>query len=118
MKKQTTTVTYKVPKGMYCNHKLQKSTPSTRCRFCTDLGKGAFTCVLYNLPLDVMEGKLIYKATPCMKQEGTVEDTPMVNPKDVVKYTIKEYRKIYLSLIKQGYPEELAHKAAQEEVTK
>lgn len=118
MKKLTTTVTYKVPKGLYCNHSMQKSTHSTRCRFCTDLGKGRFTCVLHNMPLDLMEGILIYKTDACLAQQGTVEDTPTLPPKEVAKYALKEYRKLYLSLIKQGYPEEMAHKAAQEGVIK
>lgn len=118
MKRMTTTVSYKVPKGWYCNHTMHKSTPLTRCRFCTDLGKGVFTCVLYNEPLTVTEGALIHKAEGCYNKQGIVEDAPTVKPKELIAYALKTYRKTYLALINQGIPEEMAHKAALEEVTK
>ena len=80
MKRLTTKVTYKVPIGPYCNHDNKKSTPLTRCRFCTDLGKYGFTCVLHNEQLASM-GVLINKCDSCMKKQGIVEDVPTVSPK-------------------------------------
>lgn len=117
MKKLTTTVTYKVPAGLYCNHNMQKSTPLTRCRFCTDLGKYGYTCVLHNVQLATM-GPLINKCDACMKKQGTVEDTPVVPPKELMTYAITEYHKVYSALVKQGVPEGLAHELAQKEVLK
>lgn len=118
MKTMTTTVTYKVPDGLYCNHKLQKSTPLTRCRFCTDLGKGMFTCVLYNDPLSVYSGALILKSERCSKQEGYVEDAPLLTPKQIIKHSLAVYHKIYKKMLEAGYPEALAHQVATEEAYK
>ena len=118
MKKLTATVTFKVPDGLYCNHSMQKSTPNTRCRFCTDLGKGVFVCVLHNEPLAVMSGYLISKTKACIAKQGTVEDAPIVPPKELIKFAVTEYRKIYKSLLAQGIPESLADKMAQAEVLK
>jgi hypothetical protein len=118
MKRLTTKVTYKVPIGPYCNHTMQKSTPLTRCRFCTDLGKYGFTCVLHNEQLAVLGGKLISKCEACFSQQGIVSDTPTVEPKEIIKFAISEYRRIYKELVKQGFPEPIADKIAQEEVLK
>ncbi len=117
MKRLTTKVTYKVPIGPYCNHTMQKSTPLTRCRFCTDLGKYGFTCVLHNEQLASM-GVLINKCDSCMKKQGVVEDAPTVPPKDLMIYAVKKYRKLYQDLLRQGFPEPIADKMAQEEVLK
>lgn len=118
MKKLTTTVTYKVPKGMYCNHEMKKSTSFTRCRFATDLGKHGFTCVLHNEPLAVYCGNLLSKCDACFSQHGIVSDTPTVEPKEIIKFAISEYNRIYKDLIKQGVPAGLAEKLAQKEVLK
>jgi len=115
MKRLTTKVTYKVPIGPYCNHDNKKSTPLTRCRFCTDLGKHGFTCVLHNVQLASV-GVMIQKCEGCLKKQGTVVDTPAVPPKELIKYAVKEYSKLYRELLSQGYPEPLADKMAQEEV--
>ena len=117
MKRLTTKVTYKVPIGPYCNHDNKKSTPLTRCRFCTDLGKGKFTCVLHNDQLLLLDGTLIQKSPACMAKQGVVGDTPYVSPKDLMQYAITEYRRIYKDLLKQGVPDKLAHKMAQKEAS-
>lgn len=128
MKKINTTVTYRVSDGNYCNLRQEshKGFPANqRCRFCTQVTKNNFVCVLHNMPLVVEEGCLIRKAQACMRNMAyksqtvpDVDDTPTLPPKEVAKYALKEYRKLYLALIKQGYPEEMAHKAAQKGVIK
>jgi hypothetical protein len=70
MRKIKTTLEYLVPDGLYCNHKMAKSNPSTRCRFCTEVSKGVFVCVIHNLPLLVESGYLILKTVECMKGES------------------------------------------------
>lgn len=117
MKRLTTKVTYKVPLGLYCNHDNKKSTPLTRCRFCTDLGKHGFTCVLHNEQL-ALTGVMISKCPACLKKQGVVEDVPTVPPKDLMTYAVKEYRKLYQDLLRQGFPEPIADKMAQEGVLK
>jgi len=53
-----------------------------------------------------------------MKKQGVVEDVPTAPPKDLMTYAIKEYRKLYQNLLRQGFPEPIADKIAQEGVLK
>ena len=128
MKKIETTVTYKVSDGFYCNLRQEawkNFPPEQRCRFCTQVTKNNFVCVLHNIPLVVEEGCLIRKAPQCMKnmayKSQTVpepEEATKVNPKDLIKWALDEYMKTYNQLVKDGYPEVLAAKLAKEAVTK
>ena len=118
MVRMTTTVKYKVPRGLYCNHQMKKSTPLTRCRFCTEVHKGSFTCVLYNDQLNVLNGILIQKSPACLSKCKVVEDTPEIPIEDLAKHILSEYRKIYNDLRSNGIPDELADKIAQKEVLK
>ena len=115
MIRMTTTVNYKVPSGLYCNHQIEKSTPLTRCRFCTEVQKGSFTCVLHNDQLNV-NGILIQKSPACLSKCNVVEDVPEVPIEDLVKYILSEYRKIYNNLKSNGIPDKLADEIAQKEV--
>lgn len=118
MIRMTTTVNYKVPRGLYCNHQMKKSTPLTRCRFCTEVYKGSFVCVLHNDQLNVLNGILIQKSPACLSKCKIVEDAPIedVPIEDLVKYILSEYRKIYSSLRSNGIPDKLADEVAQKEV--
>lgn len=118
MKKITTTITYRVPVGPYCNHKLQKTTPRTRCRFCTEISKGNYTCVLHNDPLAIVGGALIEKCDNCMHSNGDIVEAPPVDAKVLVKQGVEAYRTIFQSLRNQGVPEALADKMAREEALK
>ena len=128
MRKIETTVTYKVSDGCYCNLRQEshKGFPADqRCRFCTKLDKDSFVCVLHNMPLVVEEGCLIHKAQACVRNVAyksrtvpDVDDTPKVNPKDIIKWAITEYKRAYAKLVKDGYPAALAMKLAQESVLK
>lgn len=69
MKQLKTTVCYNVPEGFYCNHSMRKSTPLTRCRFCTEVSKANFVCVLHNEPLLLESGALIYKTKACLEHK-------------------------------------------------
>lgn len=116
MVRMTTTVKYKVPRGLYCNHQMKKSTPLTRCRFCTEVRKGSFTCVLHNDQLNVLNGILIQKSPACLGKCKVVEDVPEVPIEDLAKYILSEYRKIYNGLRSNGIPDKLADEIAQREV--
>lgn len=112
-------VTYKVPDWGYCNHAagLTKVSKET-CRFCVKTGKGSYSCALHNMPLDVEQGYIARKCQQCVKDGFSrhaeiEEDSVKVNPKDVMKATLSEYRKAYKSLIAQGYPDAVADKLAQ-----
>lgn len=128
MKKIKTTVTYKVSDGFYCNLRQEKHKgfpANQRCRFCTQVSKNNFVCVLHNMPLVVEEGCLIRKDKACIRnmayKSQTVpepEEVPKVNPKDIIKWALDEYTKTYNRLVKDGYPEALAAKLAKEAVLK
>jgi hypothetical protein len=70
------------------------------------------------MPLDTVEGLLIKKTHQCIeatyRSKDTVEDTIQVDPKDVMKLTLQEYRKVYKQLIAEGYPDNMADKLAQQ----
>jgi len=77
------------------------------------------------MPLVVEEGCLIRKDKACIQNMAyksqsvpDVDDTPKVNPKDIIKWAITEYKRAYAKLVKDGYPEALAMKLAQESVLK
>ena len=122
MIKIKTTVTNKVPDWGFCNHMvgLTKASKDT-CRFCVKTGKGCFSCALYNLPLEVREGNIAKKCPECVqdghsrKAEIVDDDNNdvKVDPKDVMRATLSEYRKVYRSLITKGYPDVVADKLAQ-----
>ena len=124
MKKIKTTVTYKVSDGFYCNLRQEKHKgfpANQRCRFCTQVSKNNFVCVLHNMPLVVEEGCLIRKDKACIRNMAyksqtvpDVDDTIQVDPKTVMKMTLQEYRKAYKQLIAQGYPDAMADKLAQQ----
>ena len=125
MRKLKTTVTYKVSDGGYCNLRFErhKGFPADqRCRFCTNLGKNGFVCVLHNMPLVVEEGCLIRKTQACMACKSQIvpdeEDAPKVNPKDMIKWALDEYNRVYNQLVNEGYPAALAMKVAKESVLK
>jgi len=73
--------------------------------------------VLHNEQLAAI-GVMISKCPACLKKQGVVEDVPTVPPKDLMTYAVKEYRKLYQDLLRQGFPEPIADKMAQEGVLK
>lgn len=121
MKRIKTTVTYKVPEWEYCNHHSMGRPTKDMCRFCVKHGKG-YICVLHNMPLDVQDGVMVKKSCQCMKATaGFSIDAPDpidVNPADIMKATMKEYRKLYTQLIAQGYPDSIADNLAQKMLLK
>lgn len=118
MIKVKTTVTYRVPDWNYCNCSRMGRVTKETCRFCTKVGK-QYVCTLHNIPLSVSDGIRIEKTEECRRAcagfRSEVADEPpvKVNPKDLMKATLTEYRKVYKQLIAEGYPEALADKFAQ-----
>ena len=112
MKRVKTTVTYKVPDWQFCNCSAHGK---DMCRFCVKHGK-KHICVLYNMPLEVSEGILVKKDMLCIRTTAgfsSVVDEPVhVDPKELMKLTVQEYRKNYKSLIAQGIPDAMADKLA------
>lgn len=124
MKKVTTTLSYHISSGKYCNIKTENHhgfPADQRCRFCTNLGKGKFICVIHNKPLVIEDGCLIQKCASCLKNMKTkgmkVQNEMHVrSPKEIIQWTIKTYSKEYERLISEGYPAALAAQIAKEVV--
>lgn len=114
----------KIPSWNFCN--LDKSTGGLSvskelCRFCHS-SKAGYRCSLHNCGLTHDRG-LVNKAPMCMEAtmwglaeilEEDLADEIKVDPKLLVKETIKNYRKTVNDLLKQGYPPNLAETVAEQ----
>ena len=98
--------------------------PKEKWGFYLETKKGVQTCPLYNVPLHTEEGYVAVKCPKCVKagfvhrEEIVDEPEVKVNPQDVIKLTLSEYRKIYKQLIAEGYPEAMADTLAQKALLK
>ena len=118
MRQVTLKLTYSVPAANYCTERN-----GDMCRFCETFKNGRAYCRLYDTAL-VVDGSQIEKARACCKAtagfETEIEDTykPMkpVDPKIIIKETIKMYNKAVNDLLSQGYPRPLAEKLAQQHI--
>lgn len=113
-------VEYKVPDWGYCN--LQSGlfrAQKAKCRFCVETKKGVHSCALYNVPLQTEEGYIAVKCPKCVKagfvhrEEIAADESVQIDPKDIIKATLSEYRKTYKQLLADGYPEAMADTLAQ-----
>ena len=118
-------VEYKVPDWGHCNfssgfYRVSKE----KCRFCIETKKGVHACALYNVPLQTEEGYVAVKCPKCVKagfvhrEEIVDEPEVKVNPQEIIKLTLSEYRKTYKQLIAEGYPEAMADTLAQKALLK
>jgi len=80
MKKLTTTVTYKVPDGIYCE----------QCRFCRPIKK-AYVCALHNDPLLIESDSMVRKTKNCL-----------IGKKSADQISTSDILDIYDQLIKSG----------------
>lgn len=120
MKKITSTVRYSVPDWNFCNlnrFDIDGSMTGQTCRFCEKTRSGT-KCLLYNKMLSVT-GDLISKTEECCRATAgyrsninSEPDVPTVPPKDLMKDTIDRYNKTVNSLIRQGYPRQIAETVA------
>ena len=123
MKTIKSTVSYRVPHWNYCNVDRfdVDGTPSKQvCQFCIKT-KGGYRCALYDQPL-MSDGVQIRKTPQCCKAtagyESVIEpaEAPTVQPRDLMKATIELYNKTVNDLVNQGYPRQMAEKAAEKHV--
>lgn len=128
MYKLTTTVKYRVSTHGYCNLKIVKDKgfpASNRCRFCTNLGKKGFVCVLHNERLAVEDGFLIKKTDACTlnmahgHREVQEPDTGYkINLKGAVNWHLNKYAEVFKKLVKDGWGYDYADQAAKENLYK
>ena len=95
------------------------ATPSAQvCQFCIK-SKGSQRCALYDQPL-MSDGIQIKKLPQCCKAtagfESVIEtpEAPAIDPKEIVKHAIDIYTRTVDDLINQGYPRQLAERAAKQ----
>lgn len=108
----------RVPSWNFCNH--DGPTPDQRfskeiCRFCVPTKKGHY-CTLHDEWLSA-DKHFIHKSQACIKATAGYaisvdERAPQVDPKLIIRETIKTYNKTLSDLIKQGYPHSLAETIA------
>lgn len=128
MRKITTTLTYRVEAGPYCNlYKFGSATPDPKnvCRFCVKNNQGGYTCAMYNELLS-SQGKVVEKLSKCSlamcKGKDEVEDlasvaATFVDPKKMIADIIKQYQITVDSLVGQGFPADIAADAARQMMT-
>lgn len=113
-----------VPSWNYCNH--DGPTKDNRfskevCRFCVSTKAGK-RCMLYDQALTADE-HFIHKTCKCIDATAgfktTIEDEPQISidPKEIIRETLKEYNKTVKDLQKQGYPQVLAETLATKYLT-
>lgn len=120
-------VVAEVPFWDFCNNdKLSLKPVATKelCRFCVVDSQGHRRCLLSNEALAEKDG-LIYKSPQCIAAshsgfEGTLQEEPQVHiePKTIIKETVKAYTKTVKSLLNQGYPQDMAEKLTTEYLLK
>lgn len=115
MRKISIELTAKVPAWHFCN--LDKTTRSLKvsselCRFCHKT-KDTYRCSLYNVWLTADRG-LVNKSDRCIynttHRSAAIDecDEPQVDPKLIIRETLKSYKKTVSDLVAQGYPQNLA----------
>ena len=118
MRKVKQTITYKVPSWNFCN--LDVFTTNGRfsketCRFCIKSKEG-YRCALYDEVLH-SDPSFVHKTKRCIDVTAgfAAEELPdvlTVDPKVIIAETLKQYKKIYGDLLKQGYPVGMAETVA------
>jgi hypothetical protein len=117
------TLKYTVPSWNFCNKDVFTSnglTSQERCRFCVKTRKGYY-CTLHDMYL-TSDKEFTYKTKVCIDATAgfaiTVDEpqTPTVDPKLIIKETVKTYNKILSDLMNTGYPRNIAEKVAMEYV--
>lgn len=126
MRKIKIETTAKIPSWEFCNSDKptgKLSISKELCRFCHS-SKAGYKCSLYNVWLSA-DRALVNKAPQCIYATtwGTAEvleediaDEIKVDPKLIVKETLKTYKKTLAGLIADGYPQNLAETVAEQYV--
>lgn len=126
MRKIKVALQCRVPSWNFCN--LDGMQPDQRitteaCRFCVSTKAGK-RCLLYDKPLK-FDGKFIYKPDECIDAtagfaitvDEPVPERPVVDPKVIIRETLKLYNKELGDLLNQGYPRSMAEMIAMKYVT-
>jgi hypothetical protein len=123
MKRIHSTVHYDVPSWNFCNSdnlSIDSELTGGMCKFCHKT-KDGHKCLLYDEDLST-KGRLVSKTQGCCKTTAgftSVIDTqpaPTIQPKELMKQTIKLYAKTVNDLMAQGYPKAIAETVAMKHI--
>ena len=123
MRKVKVNLQHRVPSWNMCNydgHTADNRFSKETCRFCIKTKQG-HRCLLYEEQLR-SDATFVYKTADCitatagyaMTVDEPVPEGPIVDPKRLIRETIKVYNKTYNNLLKQGYPRQIAEQVATE----
>lgn len=125
MRKIKQTVNYSVPSWNFCTiDEVQRDGRYSKelCRFCVKTKEG-HRCLLYDKPLAV-DPTFVHKTAECIKASAgfktevtevtpTTVSIPTIDPKSLVRDTIKTYKKTVKDLMAKNYPRSIAETAAE-----
>lgn len=119
------TLKCRVPSWNYCNcdgFTADQRFSKELCRFCVSTKEGHY-CTLHDAQLKA-DKHFVHKVPACIEATAgfaitTDEPVPefIVDPKLIVRETIKNYNKTLADLLKQGYPRALAETIAMQYIT-
>lgn len=123
-------VKYQCPGWEFCNEMLNSglTTGTNTCRFCVKR-RNQHYCCLHDEALHTHADGTVDKCKACLGSTKTLfkpkvqeidatDKVPEVNPRAVIKSTADQMQKLIKQLLGQGYPAEMAVKAAHETITK
>ena len=118
MRKVKIEITTKLPSWHFCNSEKAAGlkVSGELCRFCQKT-KNGHKCLLYDKWLTSDRG-LVDKTSACIKAavHGTTaivdHELPQVDPKYIIKESLKTYKQTVNGLLNQGYPQNLAEDIA------
>lgn len=120
MRKVKLEMSHRLPSWNFC--KLDGFTADGRfskenCKFCVKV-KGCYRCLLFDANLTA-DADFVHKCPQCIKATAGygVEEAPTippVDPKLIMKETIKQYKNAQAQLVAQGYPRSMADKLAEQ----
>ena len=123
-------VTYQCPNWDLCNEMQYSGMRAGKntCRFCSKRGKSA-RCLLHDEVLTVNEDGSVKKCRKCtghtsglisqkVTSDLTASSSPKIDVKQLVKVTADNMQKMMKQLLNEGYPIEMAMKAAHDTIVK
>lgn len=124
MRKIKLDVQCRVPSWNYCD--IDTPTADMRfskekCRFCVATKRGNY-CSLFDAQL-TSDANFVHKTAQCIKATAgyavSVDEptTPTVDPKLIIRETLKAYNKTLRDLMSEGYPRAMAETLATKYVT-
>jgi len=114
MNKRKVTVSFHVPRGMYCNFSMSQSKRKNKCRMCVESSKNTYTCVIDNTLL-ATHGHLVQKSEACQFNVNDIEADIYIDPADIVSSTADMYHKTFKELNKK-LPAAIANDVARKEI--